>query len=133
MLGPRLSPDGLSIAIYWNRFRWETGAWIPERGLWIISRKDSSQKLLLKGLMYPLKWSEDGNSIYVMDFGKTPQEILKFNINSRLTKFIYNLPPGKKATDFDIDITPDGKTIVSTIPETNSDVWMIENFDPDVE
>ena len=33
----------------------------------------------------------------------------------------------------DIDITSDGKTIVCAIQETNSDVWMIENFDPDVE
>ena len=32
-----------------------------------------------------------------------------------------------------IDISSDGKIIVAAIPETNSDVWMIENFDPDVE
>ena len=34
---------------------------------------------------------------------------------------------------YDIDITPDGKTIICNIEEKNSDVWMIENFDPDVE
>ena len=34
---------------------------------------------------------------------------------------------------WDADISSDGKTIVCNVGEENSDVWMIENFDPDVE
>jgi len=54
------------------------------------------------------------------------------NANTGVNKVVYTLPSNE--IDFeDVDITSDGKTIVCAIKETNSDVWMIENFDPDVE
>ncbi len=65
------------------------------RGVWIISRKDSSQKLLLKGINLPLKWSKDSKWIYAIDYNKTPAEILMVNANTSLTKVIYTLPSGK--------------------------------------
>ena len=49
------------------------------------------------------------------------------------SKIIFKLPLGEIIDSYDIDITPDGKTIVAAMQEPNSDVWMIENFDPDVE
>ena len=122
---PRLSPDNLNIAVLWNRK--------IERGLWVISRKDSSQKLILKGDIYPLKWSVDSKWIYAINTDETPPDILKISSSTRYTKLIYTLPPGKITGSLDIDITPDGKIIVCDQAETNSDVWMIENFDPDVE
>lgn len=126
MFGPQQSPDSLNIAVYWNG---------PEvgKGLWLISQKDSLQKLIYKGMIYPLRWSRDSNSIYALNFEKIPPEILMVSSNSGATKFIYTLPIAKATGGFDLDITPDGKTIVCAIQETNSDVWMIENFDPDVE
>ncbi len=54
------------------------------------------------------------------------------NASTGAIKIIYTLPPNE-VKSFNADITPDGKTIVCAIEETNSDVWMIENFDPDVE
>jgi serine/threonine protein kinase len=128
MFNPRLSPDNLNIALNWNRKLDNKVA----RGLWVISRKDSSQKLLLKGDIYPLGWSEDGKWIYTLNLAKTPPEILKINLKTGAVKLIFTLP-FDKVKYYDIDITPDGKTIVCAIQETNSDVWMIENFDPDVE
>ncbi len=127
MFQPRLSPDKVNLAIYYNRQPYET-----KRGLWIISRKDSSQKLLLKGFIFPLEWSEDGNWIYAINSDKTPPEILMINSNTGLTKVVYSMPSSEIYFE-DVDITPSGKIIVCAIKETNSDVWMIENFDPDVE
>jgi len=128
ILNPRLSPDSLMVAVWWNRsFENEM-----VKSLWVISRGDLTQKFLVRGYIFPLKWSEDSKWIYAIDTGKSPPDILKLSINSRLSKVIYTLPYGK-ISQYDIDITPDGKIIVCAIPETNSDVWMIENFDPDVE
>jgi len=120
MSSPISSPDNLNIAILWNR---------KPAALWIISNKDSSQRSLLNGSVYPLKWSKDGKWIYAVDYTKTPPNILMVNANTGLNKVIYTLPPDKIGS---VDITPDGKTIVCAIQEINSDVWMIENFDPDV-
>jgi len=127
MFQPRLSPDNINVAIYWNRYPTEIS-----RGLWNISLKDSTQKLILRGMIYPLSWSNDGKWIYAINSGKTPPNILMVNANTGLTKVIYTMP-SRKIYYWDVDITPDGKAIVCAIEETNSDVWMTENFDPDVE
>ena len=33
----------------------------------------------------------------------------------------------------DVDMTPDGKRIICTVDEKQSDVWLMENFDPEAE
>ena len=130
MFNPRLSPDSLKIAIFWNRSRDIINE--ISYGVWVISPRDSSQKLLLKGSIFPVEWSEDGKWIYAINSLKTPPEILMVSANTGITKLIYTLPTDQ-IKYYDTDISQDGKTIVSAIRETNSDVWMIENFDPDVE
>lgn len=128
MFQPRLSPDNLNIAIHWNRH---------PRGLWVISLEDSSQKLLLEGLIRPLEWSKDGKWIYAFNSDKTPPDILMVSAITGKSKFIYTLTTRNTVSHNtlyrDFDISRDGKRIVGAIKETNSDVWMIENFDPDVE
>jgi serine/threonine protein kinase len=126
VFNPRLSPDSLMISIYWNR-----GG--ESDGLWIISLKDSSQKLLINDYIWPLGWSKNSKWIYAINSGKTPREVLMVNANTMETKLVCTLPSDKIRATKNIDITPDGKTIVCAIEETISDVWMIENFDPDVE
>ena len=125
MFSPSLSPDNKNIAVYWNR--------LEEVGLWIISLKNSSQKLLIKGIINPLKWSQDNRWIYAINSEKLPMDILMISSSNGLTKIVYTLPSNQINRNSSVDISPDGKTIVAAIQETNSDVWMIENFDPDVE
>jgi serine/threonine protein kinase len=128
MLQPRLSPDNINIALHWNRMFNNEKAY----GIWIISLSDSSQRLLVRGMIFPLGWSEDSKWIYALNLDKTPPDILKVNSTTGLTKIIFTLPFGQIQYS-DIDITPDGRTIICAVLETNSDVWMIENFDPDIE
>ena len=90
MFRPRLSPDNLNVAIFWNRKPQQEAM-----GLWLISRKDSSQKLLLKGIIVPLKWSSDSKWIYSINSAKTPLEILMVNAINGLTKVIYTFPLDK--------------------------------------
>ena len=107
MFSPRLSPDKSTIALYWNRN--------PYIGLWIISKKDSSQKLTLRGDIIPLKWSKDGKWIYANDYNNNPMEILMVSPITGFTKLLYTLPPGKIYWGSDVDISLDGKTIVCAI------------------
>ena len=130
MFYPCLSPDSSKIAIFWNRTRNVINE--LSYGIWVISRKDSSQKLLLEGMFNPLKWSKDGEWIYASHSRKTPADILMINARTGSTKIIFTLPPSE-VNYSNTDITPNGKVIVCAVEEANSDVWMIENFDPDVE
>jgi serine/threonine protein kinase len=125
---PHISPDNLNIALHWNRFPPEVA-----RGLWIISRKDSSQKLLINDFIWPLRWSKDSKWIYANNSENPPPEILMINANTGEAKSIFTLPLDNIDLHNGVDISPDGKIIICVRKETNSDVWMIENFDPDVE
>ena len=123
MYNPISSPDQKKIAAYWDK---------TVNGLWVISLKDSSQNLLKKGRLFPLKWSPDGKTIYAFEYEST--RILSVSTEDGFSQELIKIPfDGVNVLNQDIDITPDGKTIVCTVPEINSDVWMIENFDPDVE
>jgi len=130
MFFPRLSPDDSNIAIFWNRTRDVIND--ISYGIWIISLKDLSQRFLIKDFISPLKWSEDGKWIYAIHSRKIPADILKINAITGLSKIIYTFPPSE-VNSYNIDITSDGEIIVCTLEESNSDVWMIENFDSDVE
>ncbi len=122
---PVISPDSRSLAVdWWNR---------KPSGIWIISLMDSSQKLIHKGDdIYPLKWSKDGKWIYAINCDKTPADIFRLSVTTGINNVMYTLPFDNSDPD-GIDITSNGKLIVCALREINSDVWMIENFDPDVE
>ena len=123
MYNPISSPDQKKIAVYWDK---------TINGLWVISFEDSSQNLLRNGRLFPLKWSLDGKTIYAFEYQSSM--ILAVSTQNGFARNLIKIPfDGVNVLNQDIDITPDGKTIVCTVPEINSDIWMIENFDPDVE
>jgi len=121
IFNPRFSPDGKKVAVYRNRD--------INRGLWVISLQDSSQVFLELGFIRPICWSSDGKSIYAYNFDK-PSEIFLIPADGGKAKTFLNLP--FKNPDR-IDISPDGKKIVCTVPETQSDAWLMANFDPEAE
>ena len=127
MFSPRYSPDGKSVALHWNR--WE--AHKSFRGLWRISLEDSSQILLARGDLYPIEWSADGKWIYYWNPGKKPAEIMMVPAHGGNQTTHAVLPFENVALSY-ISMTPDGKTIVCTVVENQSDVWLMENFDPEV-
>ena len=123
IFSPHLSPDNKKVAFFWNR---------ASRGLWLIF-KDASQKLIMKGWIYPLKWSEDSKSIYAINMNKSSTEIIKVSATTGISNMIFSLPSANIYSTNDTDISSDGNTIVAAAPLINSEVWMIENFDPDIE
>ncbi len=122
---PRSSPKKEEIAVYWNRLGDET-----LDGLWIISNDDAVQNHLFWQNIWPLKWTEDGKYIYAINFDKVPSEILKLSSKDGSIKEQIKIPFDDV---WDADISSDGKIFICNVGEENSDVWMIENFDPDVE
>ena len=120
MFYPKYSPDGKKVAVNWNRKK--------DRGLWIISLQDFSQVLLHSGSIFPIQWSSDMKSVYAQESGSS--EILMIPVSSGKVKTFLNLPSEKISS---IDISADGKKVVYSVSETQSDAWLMENFDPEVE
>jgi Tol biopolymer transport system component len=127
---PVVSPDGKKIAVSWNR-RDASGQRSP--GIWIISLEDQSQRLLVKedpnADNVPLCWSADGKSLYYGQREKGEMHKVFVVAPAGGAPRLYAELP-LKATD--LQMTPDGKRIVCRVSEVESDIWLAENFDPDV-
>jgi len=121
MYSPRYSPDGKRMAMFWNGK--ELGS-----GIWSFSVQDTSKLFLLKGGAYPIQWSEDGKWIYFhYVFPETPDLWMipaKGGVAVKVLTSFDNLK--------DVAMTPDAQKIVCVVDETQSDVLLIENFDPDL-
>jgi serine/threonine protein kinase len=126
MFFPRYSPDGKSVAVYWNR-RKQHGAY----GLWLVSLADSSQALLSKGTLIPIEWSADGKWIYAWDYRKKPREVLRISAKGGEPKPFAVLPFENITFGESIGMTTDGKHLICVVNETRSDVWLMENFAPE--
>jgi Tol biopolymer transport system component len=119
MFTPSYSPDGKKVAVSWNRR--------PD-GLWLISLEDSSQVLLYEGGVRPVGWSPDGNWIYA--WHEEDRKIVIVPVSGGDAKSLGE--SSFEGTVVDYSMTPDGKRFVFAVSETQSDVWLVENFDPDV-
>ncbi len=117
MLGALASPDGRSVAAFWNRE--------PKSGLWLISMEDSSQKLIWPGeFAVPIGWSADGRSIYVA----ADTQVRVVSVNGRTPARAISLP--YVARFCSALERPSGLKLACTVVESVSDVWMLQNFDP---
>ena len=119
----RASPTGDRIA------RRRGGA---KPGLVVSSLSDGSDLFFEPGSWVPLGWSEGGTAIFVIE---------SFRAAPAGSRFIYRVPlNGERmrvhaelpfpVLDYMVTITPDGRRIVAAVEENRSDVWMVENFDP---
>jgi hypothetical protein len=122
MFNPVFSPDGNRVAVMWNLFG-------GDYGIWIVSMLDSSQTLVAPGHKHPFGWSRDGQWIYYYDV----PTIGRVRSDGSEDETILSLPFD------DIDVHPHlsmGSDVQSLVGgfkvRTPSDIWLIENFDPDV-
>jgi Tol biopolymer transport system component len=116
---PCYSPDGKRVAVVWTRK--------PTGGVWIISFADRSEKLIRRTReFFPIDWSPDGKWVNIKEEKSGKWEYLMIEVESGKTKPLPVIPftiEGKthyKVIDDKPDIIVDEKT--------QSDVWVIENF-----
>jgi Tol biopolymer transport system component len=130
---PHNSPDGKKLAVHWDR--WD--APIDSTGIWIFSLDGASQRLLYRSVLaFPVAWSTDGNWIYAADLIDNQVKIVRINVTNGKTQILATLPfaPHKlKMLERFISMAPDGRTFICRVYEEFSDVWVMENFDPEVE
>ena len=127
MFHPCFSPDGKKLAVFWNREL--------QRGIWQISLDDSSQVLLKEGHYRPIVWSSNGKWIYYYDDTKPTEIQIIPAVGGESKKYttIPNRNENEIAFRLGLAMSPDGKKIVWTVQERKSDIWLMENFDPEVE
>jgi serine/threonine protein kinase len=131
-IGAYLSPDGKRIAVQAIRVTSDTKELFD---IWMISLVDSTQKLIFesKYQVNPIGWSRDGNWLYAYEENLAKENhsnYFKIEVKSGNTQILPTLP-----------FTIEGKTrykVVNFGPEiinivqSQSDVWIVENFDPEI-
>ena len=112
------SPDKKHVALTWGRE--------GDQSVWVVSTADTvQQRLFRRWDAMPWIWNGSGTGV----FTRIGDSILRVSYPKGDTTTVVQLPPGEIPA---ADITPDLKTMVYTISETRSDVWLVENFDPEV-
>lgn len=122
VLDSEYSPDGSKVAVLWNRVC-EGEQFL---GVWSISVADGSEQLLARGNARPLRWSEDGNWVYARD---EENHLVRIPASGGDPEILLTIPLEDARIE---DITPDGSRMVVTVWESFSDLWLVDNFDPDV-
>lgn len=126
---PRFSPDGKIVALYGNEFS------LKKFGLWLVFVVDGSRKFLQPGLIFPMKWSNDGEWIWAYTADTKQTKILKIPADGRQSQVLVTLP-WEERVDYNIRtvaMSPDEKHLVVPVTHHQSDVWLVEHFDPENE
>ncbi len=114
----QMSHDGRKVAVYWNR---------EPSGIWVISLANHSAQFLTKGSFIPIGWSQDQLSIYLMgNSDSSDNAIYALPASGGAPKIFLTMPDH---LDWAI-ASPDGKKFVCRLGERQSDVWIVENFNP---
>jgi len=87
MFYPCYSTNLEIIAIFWKRS--DEGK--KAAGIWTISRKDSTQKCIIKERITLIGWSEDGSELYGY-YSARSNKIYKIDINTAKTELFITLP-----------------------------------------
>lgn len=119
MASAEYSPDGEQVAISCNCPGGE--------GVWVVSVRDSSSRLIHGDReMLPLGWSADGRWVYA----RRPDSKTIVRIPSRggPPEPMVDIPFERVG---DVHVTADATRIACVVPVARSDIWLIENFDPE--
>jgi Tol biopolymer transport system component len=117
VFSPVASPDEKQVAVFCNC----RGG----RGIWLIPVGEGEESLLYRDNVAPVAWSADGGFIYAMDddsrFGRVSVDDGEFEI-------LFDLPFDNPSRPSYHEST--GRLVVAD-RQTESDIWIAEDFDPD--
>jgi len=111
------SPDQKHVALAWNRR--------PSPSLWVVSTADTTQERLSPIYEGSGVWDHSGGGILAW----VEDSIVRISYPLGNTTTVLRVPFKNIAA---ADFSPDLLTVVYTIDEMSSDVWLVENFDPEV-
>ena len=109
-----------------------------EIDVWLVSPDSPEETLLFEGTAVPITWSDDDEWVYLVRetresrfLGESVGEVLRVRVEDGKVETVVALPPGDLRRWTDVDISPDGRTIVCALSQDQRDVW-IADLPPEV-
>ena len=128
---PHFSPNGEQVAIFSVMGPGSTG-------LWVLSWS-SRQPRFLTPNVDPIGWSQDNEWIYGSQNSTNPlvrvdstNALVRVSLRTSKVDPIGSFPRGS-LTLGSCSLTPDRQAIICALTEGNSDAWIIDDFDPEVQ
>ncbi len=91
----------------------------------MISPADHSARLITRRDFWPSGWAPDSSVVFAIR--RSSNSILAISVSDGNPQTIATLP----GLISDAGVSPDGHRFVCSVVEQKSDVWLMENFDPD--
>jgi hypothetical protein len=93
--------------------------------------ENRSKVTMSDGLFVPIGWSPDATQAYALDTGR--RTVVAIPIAGGPAKPVFELPWSKDlTTSWTVAMTPDARRFVFSVGQSQEDIWIIDNFDPDV-
>jgi len=129
-----LLPEGVDLrGMALDRDRNRITARIGDGPLQLFSL-DQSEPTVLPEIgpnWFPVGWSDDGRSLYMVEGGKIPLPLVRFDIETGDVEPMFQLMPAETAGLLDIgpvEITPDGTAYIYTYRRYLSTLYLAEGF-----
>jgi len=137
LVNPRVSPNGDRVAFWRTLFK--EGANHPDYeyvGIWLMKYPDGLPQRILDrhstAWKAPLGWSRDGDWIYLRDAYQHDNPVIYRLSASGMIDTVWVLPLSGLRSPNSVSMSPDCRQLVAAVTEGTSDLWMVEDFDPDV-
>jgi Tol biopolymer transport system component len=127
MFASEISPDGRKVVVSWNRAA-------VGQSLWLIDTESGEERnLQTSPLAVPGGWSPDGQWIWALDSsGSARPRVVRIPVAGGPLEAVYDLPFSGERSVTSLALAPDGSFFVASVEEDQSDIWLVDNFDPDV-
>ena len=130
---PHYSPDGSRVALIVTEFEgeWHTrGRSKKELAIYSVDDHTELWTAPFDWERRLIGWSQDGEWLYLKTPDSTKTAINRIRITDGFTEPVVSLP----WTDiYEIAMSPNCSTFICVRGRSQSDIWLIENFDPDIE
>jgi Tol biopolymer transport system component len=82
----------------------------------------------VNGHFYPIGWSSDGKYVYAIEPNRL-KEVMMIRADGAEVRPLIDLPIPQGFSINNLAITPDGHRVVYGVYQSQSDVWIVQNFD----
>ena len=118
------APTGDVLTLYQNRRK---GDQVVTAALFRLTWPGRQAHKLLDGLVEAIGWSADSEWVYT--FPREGRDVTRVSSRSGASEMIGSFPVGS-LSESACSLTPDRSAIICSLEESESDAWLMENFDP---
>jgi hypothetical protein len=126
VLAVAVSRDGRDLAVLLNHEEDRRGV----HRLWRLSLGDGSRQLLAEGSYGPIAWSQDGQWVYLVQSDAVQgRRLHRVHRDGGEPVALRTLSPHDP--NLEVFLSHDERSLTYTLTEERSDIWIVEDFDPD--